>query len=333
MTRRERAPRALAASALTVLLVAACGLARLAAAGSDPAGEHGTLVKAPGATLYVEVRGERAGVPLVVVNGGPGFDHSYLHVSDAWDRLARRRPVVFYDQRGNGRSPALAPGQSCTLADQIEDLEAVRAHLGAPRVDLLGHSWGGYLAMAYAARHADRIAHLVLCDSAAPKWSDTAFLFKDVFPEGVARQEALGFAETLGDRAASAASLKEYMAMLFVSPAKRDAFLAASAGFKYSLEINQALNADLAKFDLNPELGKLRLPALVLSGRFDANVAPSTAYKIHRAIAGSRFVVFETSGHLPFFEEPDAFVSTVEEFLGSPAASTAPAVHSSGGLP
>jgi len=313
--------RALAAAAVTALLFT--GPAR--AAGTAPA-ENGTTIKAPGATLYVEVRGgagARAALPLVVVNGGPGFDHSYLHVSDAWDRISRGRPVVFYDQRGNGRSPALAKGQPCTLADQIEDLEAVRAHLGAQRIDLLGHSWGGYLAMAYAARHGDRVAHLVLCDSAAPKWSDTAFLFKDVFPEGVARQDALGFASTLGDSQAAAASLREYLAMLFVSPAKRDAFLAAAPGFRYSSAINAALNADLARFDLNPELPKLRLPALVLTGRFDANVAPSTAWKIHQAIAGSRFAVFETSGHLPFFEEPEAFVSTVETFLGSPAAGAA----------
>src|SRR6476659_5278781 len=123
--------RDLAAAALTALLLT--GLAEGGAAAADRA-ENGTTFKAPGATLYVEVRGgaSAAAVPLVVVNGGPGFDHSYLHVSDAWDRIARGRPVVFYDQRGNGRSPALAKGQPCTLADQIEDLEAVRAHLGAP---------------------------------------------------------------------------------------------------------------------------------------------------------------------------------------------------------
>ncbi len=312
------------AAAIAALLLLTGALAA-APAPAPLHAENGNLVRVPGATLYVEILGPASGggIPLVVANGGPGFDHSYLHVSDVWDRIAQHRTVVLYDQRGNGRSPALAQGQSCTLADQIEDLEAIRAHLGAPRIDLLGHSWGGYLAMAYAARHGDRVAHLVLCDSAAPKWSDTAFLFKDVFPEGVARQDALGFAQALGDARASAASLREYLGMLFVSPAKRDAFLAAAPGFAYSAPINQAINADLARFDLNPELPKLRMPALVLSGRFDANVAPSTAWKIHQAIPGSRFGVFETSGHLPFFEEPEAFLSTVEGFLGG--AGTAPA--------
>ena len=58
-------------------------------------------------------------------------------------------------------------------------------------------------------------------------------------------------------------------------------------GFAYSRPVNEAINADLARFDLNPELAKLRMPALVLTGRFDANVAPSTAWKIHHAIPGS----------------------------------------------
>jgi proline iminopeptidase len=169
--------------------------------------------------------------------------------------------------------------------------------------------------VAYAARHPERIAHLVILDSAAPRWQDTRFLFEDVFPETVERQKALAYAMTLGDDAAVAANLREYMSMLFLSPEKRDAFLAAVPSFAYSRTINQALNADIARFDLNPELPKFRFPTLVGTGRYDLNVAPSTAYRIHKAIPGSRLVVFERSGHLPFFEEPEAFRRALEEFL------------------
>src|SRR4029079_13948888 len=150
-------------------------VARPALAAQPP--ENGKVFDASGVSLYYEVLGGGPGTPLVVANGGPGFDHNYLHVSDVWNRLAKERPVVLCDQRGNGRSGALKPNQSCTLADQISDWEPLRAHLGYERFDLLGHSWGGYLAMAYAARHPDRIERLVLADSAAPKWADTLFLF------------------------------------------------------------------------------------------------------------------------------------------------------------
>jgi proline iminopeptidase len=297
-----------------VALIFVGSIAALPAAAAQPS-EAGQAFDIGGVSIYYEVLGGGPGTPLVVANGGPGFDHAYLHVSDAWNTLARERPVVLYDQRGDGRSSALKAEQSCTLADQIADLEALRAHLGYARIDLLGHSWGGYLAMAYAARHPERIERLVLSDSAAPKWADTLFLFKEVYPEGVERQDALAFADTLGDSAAGDASLREYMAMLFYAPEKRDAFLAASSGFRYSRTVNQTLNTDLARFDLNPELPKLRFPALVVTGRYDMNVAPATAYRIHKAIPGSKFVVFERSGHLPFFEEPAAFVEVVGDFL------------------
>lgn len=308
--------RLAAGSASVWVLAAAFSSSSMRAAADSGAAEQGSLVKAPGAQLYVERRGGGAALPLVVVNGGPGFDHNYLHASDAWDVLGKNRPVVFYDQRGNGRSPALKTGQTCTVADHIEDLEAVRVHLGAERIDLLGHSWGGYLVMAYAARHPEHVAHLVLCDSAAPKFGETRILFGDVYPETVARRDALGFAEALGDAAAIGANIKEYLSMLFVSGEKRDAFLAHAGDYHYDRSINQALTADRARFDLNPELQKFHFPTLVITGRFDANVAPSTAWKIYRAIAGSRFVVFERSGHLPFYEEPEEFVRVVEGFLG-----------------
>jgi proline iminopeptidase len=284
--------------------------------------EKGQTFEAPGATLYVEVLGTAAGVPLVVVNGGPGFDHTYEHAAvpgttSAWETLARTRRVVFYDQRGNGRSGALKTGQSCTLADQIADLDAVRAHLGAEKIDLLGHSWGGYLVMAYAARHPEHIRHLVTVDSAAPKWSDTVFLFKDIFPEGQERSDSFAFADALGDAAASAAGIREYFHWLFYAPEKRDAFIAQVGTGVYNKAVNETIDHDVQRFDLNPELRKFKFPTLVITGRYDINVAPSVAYKMHKAIAGSQFAVFEKSGHLPFFEEPEAFVRTLDAFLGT----------------
>lgn len=306
-------------------LVAAVGFLVPALTAAAPAPGHdekGTTFQAPGATLYVEVLGTAPGVPLLVVNGGPGFDHTYEHAAvpgttSAWDTVAQKRRVVFYDQRGNGRSGALKPGQPCGLAEQIEDLEAVRAHLGADQIDLLGHSWGGFLVMAYAARHPGHIRHLITVDSAAPKWTETAYLFKDIFPEGQERSDSFAFADALGDKAASDAGLREYLTWLFYSPEKRDAFIAQVQPGVFTKAVNESIDHDLQRFDLNPELHKYKFPTLVITGRYDINVAPSVAYKIHKAIPGSKFVVFEKSGHLPFYEEPEPFVRALEAFLAA----------------
>jgi proline iminopeptidase len=293
-------------------------LAATAVAGpAAPSGPGATLTNG-GVKIWYEVRGQTSGRPLIMVNGGPGFDHTYVLCSDAWDAIARTRRVVFYDQRGNGRSGALRKGQSCTLGDQIADLDALRARIGADRVDLLGHSWGGYLVMAYAWKHPEHVAHLIITDSAAPKWSDTEFMFKSVFPEGVERQERFDFADAMGDTTANAASLHEYLQWLFVSTEKRDEFMSHAWSYKYTRSVNEALNADLAKYDMWPVLPTFKMPTLVITGRWDMNVAPSTAWKIHKAIPGSRWEAFEHSGHLPYFEEPDKFVRVVNDFLGAP---------------
>ncbi|HEU4382139.1 MAG TPA: alpha/beta fold hydrolase [Anaeromyxobacteraceae bacterium] len=290
------------------------GFAAWAASAGTPE-EKGSTFETAGLSIWFEVLGDGPGTPLVVANGGPGFDHGYMHCSPAWDRLARARKVVFYDQRGNGRSSPMKDGVPCGLAEQVADLDALRGHLGLAKIDLLGHSWGGYLAMAYAARHPERMAHLLIVDSAAPKIQDTAFLFKNIYPEKVSRQDAVAFAVELGDEKAIAADLHEYMSMLFYSSEARDAFLARSKSFVFRQRVNKAVWGDLQRFDLNPELPKFRFPTLVVTGRYDFNVAPSVAWAIHRAIPGSELAVFEKSGHLPFCEEVDGFVTRVQAFL------------------
>jgi len=277
--------------------------------------ENGQTFDGPAGKIYYEVLGSGSGTPLLLVNGGPGFDHTYLHIATAWDTLAKNRRIIFYDQRGNGRSSPLQKDQSCDLADQIADLEALRAHLGFDKVDLLGHSWGGYLSMAYSARYPQHIAHLMIVDSAAPKFSDTLFLFAQIFPEITERRNGYNFADALGDKAASDASIHDYLTMLFYSAEKRDAFVAQMSAGAYNKQVFESVINDLPRFDLNPEIAKFKFPVLVITGRYDINVAPLVAYKIHQAIPGSCFLVFEKSGHIPVYEEPEAFVRATEDFL------------------
>jgi len=277
--------------------------------------ENGTVFDVSDARICYHVEGSSGVTPLVLVNGGPGFNHDYLHCTNAWSEIATTRRVVFYDQRGTGRSPAQS-GAAMDLATQIEDLDAVRAHVGADRIDLLGHSWGGYVAMAYAARYPERIAHLVIANSAAPKWSETTILFDDVFPEVMAQRRATDFAQAMGDSRAAAEDTRLYLSMLFYASEKRDQFLANAGAYQCATTVYNAVMRDITNYDLTPELGKFTMPTLVLTGRHDMNVAPRVAWRIHGAISGSQLVVFERSGHLPFFEEPALFVKTIQEFLG-----------------
>jgi len=286
----------------------------LPSAGSDP--NKGETFETAGATIYFEVTGPKSGSPLILVNGGPGFSHTYFHSSNAWQALAKNRQVVFYDQRGNGHSIGDHKGQTFTLKDQIDDLEALRIHLGYEHIDLLGHSYGGFLAIAYAAVHPNRVSSLILVDSMSPKgFKDTLFLFDDVFPETTEREASVAFAVEMGDKAAILTDTREYLSMLFYSPEKRGAFLSGFDPSAFNRGVYLAVSSAMEQFDLSPEIRKFQFPVLIVTGRHDMNVAPLGAYRIHKDISKSQFVVFEKSGHLPFYEEPEAFVKEVEAFL------------------
>ncbi len=277
--------------------------------------EKGKLFQGSSASIYYETQGNSTETPLFVLHGGPGFEHRYFHYSNAFETISQQRKVIYYDQRGCGQSPRLKDADSFRLIDQIADLDELRAHLGYAKMDVLGHSWGGFLAIAYAARHPERINKLILCDSVAPKWSDTIFLFSQVFPESRARENADSFAAELGDQAAIDRWTKEYLPRLFYSPTKRDSFLQKASSLTYQEFVNSSVHRDIGRFDLSHELLKFQFPTLIITGRYDMNVAPLVAYKFHKAIVGSQFVVFEQSGHLPFFEEPDEFAKVMEQFL------------------
>ena len=122
-----------------------------------------TFVGNGASRLYLREVGH--GPPIVILHGGPDFDHEYL--LPAFDRLADAFRLVYYDQRGRGRSFSGQDPQGITIATEIDDLDRVVAWTGGGPVVLLGHSWGGLLATEYAIRHPARVSHLILLEQRA----------------------------------------------------------------------------------------------------------------------------------------------------------------------
>jgi proline iminopeptidase len=252
--------------------------------------------------------------PVIVVNGGPGLSHIYMLQNDVWPRIARQREVVFYDQRGTGASTRVRPGASQDMAAQVADLEAVRAHLGFRTFDLVGDSYGGLVAMAYAAAHPKHVSRLVLSDSAAPAWNRIVHLLPDVFPD-LEQQDAV-IAKRLGNTGPAAQmQLRDHFRMIFYSPEKRDAYLAGVKDLQYNPAVGSAVFKATSSLDLSGQLKNFRFPTLVINGRYDMNVAPLTAWRMAHAIPGAKLVFFEKSGHLPSYEEPDRYVRVIDDFL------------------
>lgn len=279
-------------------------------------------------------------LPVIAVNGGPGLSHAYMVQNDLWERVARNRLVILYDQRGTGASKRLAEGVSQsgasqaalpqtqlsqtqllqtqlsqTMDAQVADLDAVRQALGLNKVALLGDSYGGLLVMAYAAAHPEHVAKLVLSDSPGPSWKSIVHVLPEVFPdieeENQQEEQKLGPAMD----AAARAGLRNHFRMIFYSPEKRDAYMGRMGDLGYEPAVAQAVGKATSDLDLTPKLAGFKFPALVMTGRYDMNVAPLTAWRLAHAIPGAKIVFFEKSGHLPAYEEPDKYITVLEDFL------------------
>jgi proline iminopeptidase len=251
---------------------------------------------------------------VIAVNGGPGLSHAYMLMNDMWQKVARGRLVVFYDQRGTGASKRLKRDAPQTMDAQVADLEAIREHFALQKFALVGDSYGGLLAMAYAAAHPEHVGKLVLSDSAAPAWNIMVHLLPQTFPD-VEERDAEERKRLRDPDAAARASLRNHFRMIFYSPEKRDAYLARMGDLGYEPAVARAVSKATEDINLTSKLAGFRFPTLVITGRYDMNVAPLTAWRMAHAIPGAKIVFFEQSGHLPSYEEPDKYQSVLETFL------------------
>jgi proline iminopeptidase len=304
-------------SPVKLLLVSALVLSSAALTAQTVAHAGGT-VRTEEIDLRFETFGIRnAALPVIAVNGGPGLSHAYMVQNDLWERIARHRLVVFYDQRGTGASKPLKEGASQSMDAQVADLEAVRRELKLEKVALVGDSYGGLLSMAYAVAHPEHVAKLVLSDSPGPSWKSIVHVLPEVFPDieeqNKQEQQKLG-AES---DAAARAGLRNHFRMIFYSPEKRDAYMSKMGDLGFEPAVAKAVSMATADLDLTAKVREFHFPTLIINGRFDMNVAPLTAWQLGQMIPGAKVVFFEKSGHLPSYEEPERYIAVLEEFLNS----------------
>jgi proline iminopeptidase len=260
------------------------------------------------------VTGTGSGTPVLVLHGGLGIDHTYFR---PWlDALGDVAELVFYDHRGNGRS-ARPPLDDADHATWVADADALRERLGHEQVVLLGHSYGGFLALRYALAHPERVKALVLVSTAA-----TVQHWERVHENLAARSATPAQLRAFEDRpftddADMLETLQALMPMYFHRP-DPDLLGRLGAGLQVSAEASRAGGRCLADYDVRGDLARLDVPTLVLSGRHDFIMPPDvTAEPLAAAVPGAELVVFEDSGHFPFIEEDDAFMRVVRRFLGS----------------
>ncbi len=279
------------------------------------------MLEVPGGRVWSRTYGEGAATPLLVLHGGPGMPSFYLETLAA---LADERAVILYDQLGCGRSDRPDDPALWTLARAVAEVEAVRRGLALERVHVLGHSWGGFLAVAHAAAHPESVSSLVLSSplvSVAGWIEDAAELVARLPPELQRVIAANEERRTFDDPAyleATEAYNRRFFCTLDPWPAELEQTFRGLGEGPYATmwgpsEFTQTGN--LAGADLTATLPSLRVPSLWIAGDRD-EVSPSRLLSFAE-LASGRGEVIEGGSHCLHLEQPERYLGLVREFLES----------------
>jgi pimeloyl-ACP methyl ester carboxylesterase len=262
------------------------------------------------------------GPVLVCHPGGPGFSSLYFgDLAGLWERFT----LVLLNPRGTAGSSRPADPRAYQIADYVADVEELRVHLGLERMLLLGHSHGGVVAQAYAARHPEKVERLVLASTLA-RFGEAQ---EKAMRGGMEKRSGQPwYADALAaleeEQEGKFSNDEELAGLVFRElPLYFAHFGGAEAGYLDTLK-TEAPNADTLRlfnkeifetFDLRPELGAITAPTLVITGDEDFICGPVCADEIAAGIAGARKVIVGDSGHMIFVEQPEEFEREVAEFL------------------
>jgi proline iminopeptidase len=278
------------------------------------------------ARLYYREVGQ--GQSVVILHGGPDFDHRYL-LPDM-DRLSDSYHLVYYDQRGRGKSADNVQPEDVTIQSDVEDIDRLRGHFHLDSIALLGHSWGGLLAMEYAIRYPERVSHLILMNT-APASHDDYMMFRQEYRkklgDGIEEMKALSssaaYAEGDPDTVAAyyrihySAALKQPEHVGKVVESLRASFTKESILKSWAIEdrlMDETWRS--SAYDLLPKLKRLSMPTLVIHGDHDF-VPIEVSTHVAEAIPGARFALVKECGHFSYLERPDDLRKEIDDFFRS----------------
>ena len=290
------------------------------------------FVDSHGALIYYTAMGR--GAPLLIVHGGPGASHRYFlpHLLP----LMRTSRLIFIDERGSGRSSRLEDPRQYTVANMVEDVEAVRKALGLGKISLLGHSFGGVLAQAYALKYQNNLSHLILAGTFASTTEINQALAKmksEMEPGERKRLEELEAAGLFGkgpawhrgrypDEYATLAWGSGYFPYIYQNhPDPNYDPQGDNTGTAWDVYREMwgshgefVIDGNLAEVEYLERLHEIRVPTLLIAGDHDES-DPKMSQEMHARIAGSQIVILPKSGHMTFVDQPGMFLDAVARFV------------------
>ena len=275
------------------------------------------LLSVNGTDLFVKTIG--VGEPLIVLHGGPGLSHDYFlpHM----ELLSEEMNLILFDQRGMGRSSIVLDSTSFSLDLLIEDIEALRQKLGFTAFHLMGHSWGGVLAMQYAVTYPGSLKSLILCNSmpATPEFDELMFEnFTRIFErQNMADLEP--YQQKIDEGSRDTKVFERFMQLHF-RPSFYDTSdvnqlnINLSENYFETQELLQYLTPMEESHPLLPVLENLHIPVLIIRGEIEA-IPLESDQKLEQTLPNAELVNIPQAGHFPFIEKPEEFARIVSGFI------------------
>lgn len=272
-----------------------------------------------GAKLYYKTIGK--GEPLLFVHGGPVLDHSYF--LPQMNILAQDYQLIFFDQRLCGKSDLEVDTSTLSLDGFVEDIEGIRAAFNLEKVNLVGHSWGGLLAMKYAIKYPEKLKSLILLNSmagSAALWQEESLLLaeRSTAEDSIARAAIIQSEAFQQKRPEAYAELFRLSFLHQFSNPK----LADSLNIILPDDVQERsrkftyLANDLQDFDLHQELASVNCPTLLLFGDHEPS-AQIAAPKLKAAFSDASLQILEACGHFPYIEQPEQFRNSITTFINN----------------
>ena len=270
-------------------------------------------------SLFVEVVGH--GYPLLLMHGGPGADHWTML---PFRRLSDRFSLVFYDHRCNGRSVG-APVTTMTWENLTGDAEALRERLGFETWAVLGHSFGGKVALEYALRYPGSLSHLILLDAGGDSWWDQENAPELLARRGFSRRKVELARRWFNGRIAPWEFLPTLM-RLGTAYDPHSSFSSAVRRMLAERHYRPRPQAEIFGFgqltkgwSIMDRLGQIRVPTLVMAGRDDFVFPPEHQGQLAAGIPGARLRIIERAGHNPHDERTTEVMHAVADFVSGSA--------------
>jgi proline iminopeptidase len=249
------------------------------------------------------------------------MSHDYL-ARQLIELLASEYRLIFYDQRGSGRSSGVDDTTRLTMAQFVDDLEQLRQALGLDQLNLLGHSFGGLLAMYYAAERPAAVGRLLLVDSSPASWQLNFPHFRQAIADRQTQEDReqmaaiMSVPEARSDPAAMDRYYKIFFRTFFHDRQLSDRI---ELGIDHDWLANNAVTGDriwasIGEYDIHDRLGRITAPTLILHGA-ESVISVRGAEAIAAGIPRSRLIVFTDAGHFPYIEVPVVFATAVKAFI------------------